>query len=365
MKIVVYAICKNEAKFAARWAASMSEADEMVVLDTGSDDDTVARLRACGVRVSQAVIAPWRFDEARNRSLDLVPEDADICVCTDLDEMFHPGWREILEQAWEPGTTRAAYRYVWSFQPDGSPGGVFWPEKIHARQGYRWTHPIHEVLERIPGCGPGPRMVVEDLCLEHHPDPHKSRAQYLTLLEQAVREAPEDDRNMHYLGREYLYYGKWDQCIETLQRHLAMPRSVWADERSASMRYIARSYWEKGEADQARRWYLRAMAEAPHLREPYVELARLLYRQKDWDGVVWTTRLALAIAEPPKSYINEGFAWGSLPWDLLSLGLYYTGRIRDSLDPARKALALEPDNERLRRNVELIEERLERAEDRM
>ena len=28
MKICVYAIAKNEAKFAARWAASMGEADE-------------------------------------------------------------------------------------------------------------------------------------------------------------------------------------------------------------------------------------------------------------------------------------------------------------------------------------------------
>ena len=28
MKVIVYAICKNESKFAARWAASMGEADE-------------------------------------------------------------------------------------------------------------------------------------------------------------------------------------------------------------------------------------------------------------------------------------------------------------------------------------------------
>lgn len=362
MKIVVYAICKNEAKFADRWMDSMQEADQVVVLDTGSEDDAAERLRARGAQVTVEQIEPWRFDTARNRSLDLVPEDADICVCTDLDEVFHPGWRQKLEEAWDPDTTRAAYRYVWSFQPDGSPGGVFWPDKIHARHGYRWTHPIHEILERVPGCGPGKRIVVEGICLEHHPDPHKSRAQYLTLLEQAVREAPEDDRNMHYLGREYMYYEMWDPCIETLKKHLAMPRAIWADERSASMRYIARAYAAKGEPVQARGWYLRAMAEAPHLREPYVELAQLLYRQKDWDGVVWAARLALAIEQPPRTYVSEAAAWGSLPWDLLSLGLYYTGRIRESLKPARRALALDPDNARLRRNVELIEARLKAEE---
>ena len=40
-KVCVYAIAKDEAKFAARWAESMSEADAVYVLDTGSSDDTV------------------------------------------------------------------------------------------------------------------------------------------------------------------------------------------------------------------------------------------------------------------------------------------------------------------------------------
>ena len=41
MKIVVYAICKNEEAFVERWMDSMAEADEIVVLDTGSTDGTV------------------------------------------------------------------------------------------------------------------------------------------------------------------------------------------------------------------------------------------------------------------------------------------------------------------------------------
>ena len=70
----------------------MQEADQVVVLDTGSDDGTAGLLRARGASVTEESVSPWRFDTARNRSLELVPEDADICVCTDLDEVFHPGW---------------------------------------------------------------------------------------------------------------------------------------------------------------------------------------------------------------------------------------------------------------------------------
>ena len=107
MKVSVYAICKNESRFVGRWMDSMSEADGVYVLDTGSEDDTAALLRARGASVECEVISPWRFDAARNRALELVPEDTDICVSTDLDEFFHPGWRALLEAAWTPGTTRA------------------------------------------------------------------------------------------------------------------------------------------------------------------------------------------------------------------------------------------------------------------
>lgn len=357
-KICVYAICKNEAAFVERWMDSMGEADWVVVLDTGSTDDTVQRLRRRGARVRQEQVTPWRFDVARNRSLELVPEEADICVCTDLDEVFHPGWRNKLEQAWGDGVSQARYRYTWSFQPDGNEGHVFWIEKIHQRRGFVWRHPVHEVLDWQ---GPGERgaaVWAEGIQLDHHPDPQKSRGQYLPLLELSVEEDPQDDRNMHYLGREYLFYGRWDDCIATLKRHLQLPRAVWKDERAASMRYIARACMGKGETAAARDWYLRAIAEAPHLREGYLELAQLLYEQGQWEGVLYFTGCALAITQRPRSYISEAQSWGSLPHDLRSIAFYRTGRLEPALREAKKARALQPGDERLCRNVQVLEREL-------
>ena len=146
LKVCVYAICKNESQFVDRFMDSMSEADYVCVLDTGSSDDTVKKLRARGAIVGETVVSPWRFDTARNESLGLIPADADICCAIDLDEQFHPGWRAALERAWQPDTTRARYRYTWSFRPDGSEGMVFWADKIHKNGCYRWASPVHETL---------------------------------------------------------------------------------------------------------------------------------------------------------------------------------------------------------------------------
>lgn len=355
MKVVVYAICKNEAQFAKRWASSMSEADEIVVLDTGSDDDTVKQLKEMGVKVTTESIVPWRFDKARNRSLELVPEDTDICVCTDLDEVFEPGWRNHLEAAWREGTGQARYRYTWSFTKDGREGIVFWIEKAHSRHGYQWVHPVHEVLQWVGDGHPGPMVTAEGVQLNHFPDSGKSRGQYLPLLELSVEEDPEDDRNMHYLGREYMYKKRWDDCIRILKRHLSMPRARWNDERAASMRYIAKSYLMKGEKGKARDWYLKAIVEAPYLREPYMDLAVVLYEEKQWEGVLYFTDCALKIASRPKTYICEAASWGSLPHDLRGMAFFNTRRYAEALEEEKKALAIEPENQRFKKNVEIIE----------
>lgn len=351
--VCVYAICKNEEKFAARWMKSMSEADGVYVLDTGSEDRTVSILRELGAAVTVETFAPWRFDTARNRSLELVPEDADICVCTDLDEVFLPGWREQVEAYWNNAVHQLSYRYVWNFREDGSEGAVFWIEKIHARHGFRWVHPVHEVLEWRENT-PLNSVMTEGIQCEHHADPTKSRAQYLPLLELAVQEQPENDRNMHYLGREYLFHREWEKCIKTLKRHLSLPSATWADERCASMRFLSQACAALGRKQEEEQWLLRAVGEAPHLREPWLALAMKCYEKEDWEGVLFACNRALSIQNRPRSYICEADAWGSQPYDLASLGYYYTGRYEQAVSCGKEAVKRSPQDQRLRNNLRLM-----------
>ena len=134
-KICVYAICKNESKFVEKWLDSMQEADYIVVLDTGSTDDTVKKLKSDSrvFKVKQKKINPWRFDVARNESMKLIPDDANILVCTDLDEVFEPGWAKILKENWKEDTTRAYYKYAWSHNELGEGENIFKYDKIHTR----------------------------------------------------------------------------------------------------------------------------------------------------------------------------------------------------------------------------------------
>ena len=355
MKVVVYAISKNEEKFVLRWYNSMKEADEIYVLDTGSDDDTVKLLQECGVNVFVKEIKPWRFDVARNFSLDLVPDDTDICVCTDLDEVFESGWRSKLEHIWKEDTNRLRYIYNWSLDSNNKPLVSFYSEKIHSRLGYKWTHPVHEVLKYD-----GDNEIIkitDDIVVNHYPDSTKSRSSYLPLLELSVLEEPMDDRNMHYLGREYMYYSKWNECIETLIKHLKLPTATWKDERCASMRFIARSYINLGRYDEAKIWLEKAIKEAPYLRESYVEMAIFQYKMNNYLEVIKYCILALAIKENKKTYINETFCYDSTIDDLLSVSYYYLGLYDVSLYYINRAINYDKDNERLLKNREIIMEK--------
>ncbi len=177
-----------------------------------------------------------------------------------------------------------------------------------------------------------------------------------------MEEDPEDDRNMHYLGREYMYRGRWDDCIRTLEHHLSMPTATWKDERAASMRYIALSWLRKGDRARARDWYLRAIAEAPHLREPYMDLARMLYDMEEWDGVLYFTGCALSITIRPKTYIWRRTPGAACPTTFAVRPFFQTGRRALALDEARAALACAPSDPRLRGNVAVLEQLLGETE---
>ena len=354
MKVCVYAICKNEEKFAKRWYDSMKEADKVFVLDTGSIDGSVDTLKELGVIVKQEVIKPWRFDIARNHSLEMVDEDADICVCTDLDEVFEKGWREKLEKIWVKGTTRASYTYNWSLDEENNPIVSFYSDKIHARKGYKWTHPVHEVLSYD---GVEKRVFDESIVINHYPDRAKSRGSYLPLLELSVKEDPEDDRNTHYLGREYMYYEKWNEAIDTLIKHLNLKKAVWKDERCASMRFIGRCYKHLNRPLEAEMWYKKALKEAPHLKEAYTELALFYYEREEYFKAVPLLLEALNIKKGYKSYITEWFSTDFNIYDILSICYFYLGDYEKSLECVDKALLIKKD-ERLLKNRKLILEKM-------
>ena len=115
------------------------------------------------------------------------------------------------------------------------------------------------------------------------------------------------------------------------------------------------SYKNLKRFDESVMWYEKALQEAPYLRDPYVELSMLYYEKEDYDKVYFYLKQALKITNHKKTYINELFSWNETPYDLLSIACYYKGLFPESLYYIDEALKLNPSNERIKKNKEIIE----------
>ncbi len=351
MKVAVYTIALNEAKFIPRWYESAKEADYLLIADTGSTDNTYEIAESLGIEVVGISVTPWRFDLARNAALTLLPSDIDYCIALDMDEVLVGGWREDLQEALINRVTRPRYKYTWSWKDEGEtlPGLQYGGDKIHTRHGYRWKHPVHEVLvtDRIDEI-----QKWYNFEIHHHPDHLKSRSQYLPLLKLAVKEDPWDDRNAYYYGRELFFNQKYLEAFKELKRYLALPTATWKAERSAAMRYIGKCLG----GEKREKWLKLAVKEAPGRREPLVDLALFYFDSNNWKDCMRYAKEATKIAEKPLEYLCEDFAWGSIPYDLVAVSSYYLNYYKQALLFGNKALKVSPGNERLIENLKLYEE---------
>jgi tetratricopeptide (TPR) repeat protein len=354
MKIAVYGICLNEEMFVERFTASARDADLIQIADTGSTDNTVPLFEGLGVTLTHIRIDPWRFDDARNAALDLLPDDIDICVSLDLDTVLHPGWRKALEAAWLPTVNRVYYSEVWGRTADGAPRR-FLNNRVHARHGYRWTSPCHEYLredgvEEVSNVAPG-------FVIEQFADPNKPRSQYLPLLELAAREQPNAARHAHYLGRELTFENRWDEAIAEFERYLAMDTRDFEAERSGTLRLMAGAEAARGDLDRALALFQQAVQEAPALRGAWEDLAYAYYQRELWQACYDAALRAMTLTRAINFYGEEALC-GVLPEDMASICGWRLGHRREALEYGRKAVRLAPSVDRLHANVRRMEEGL-------
>jgi glycosyltransferase involved in cell wall biosynthesis len=342
IKISVYAISKNEEKFVQRFCESAKEADEILILDTGSTDNTVSIARQSGAKVHECLISPWRFDIARNTALSLVDKNIDVCISLDLDEVLEPGWRQEIEQLWKDGVNRISYKFYWGH------GKEFYSTKIHSRKGFRWHHPVHEYI--VPDRVSEKYASTNKRLVTHYPDATKSRGQYLDLLELAVKEDPRCPRNAFYYARELTYYSKWDEAIIALEKYLGLPEALWKEERCYAMRLLGKSYLYKADS-KAEGWFIKACAEAPQTREPWVDLSDYYLKFDKFKDTLYYAEKALTITNRQFNYVEDPSAWGYKPYDLIAVSSWFLGDREKAILNGKKAIELNSSDERLRNNL--------------
>lgn len=211
-------IVRNEARCIARCLCSMRPwVDDMIVLDTGSSDDTAAIARSEGAQVHHF---DWVDDFAAARNAALALSQADWNIVIDADETLSEGgevFKALRHQA--PDFVGRIDQYS-SFKPDGdlSPqtSSTWIPRVLPA--GIRYDGSIHEQpIFSLPRRDLAVRLQHDG----YMPEQMRAKgARNQKLLEVAVQATPDDAYLQYQLGKEHEVHDRFNAACAAYKQAL-------------------------------------------------------------------------------------------------------------------------------------------------
>jgi tetratricopeptide (TPR) repeat protein len=312
-------IVKNEEAVLDRCLTSLAGCDEIVVLDTGSTDQTmeIAKRHTSSVLLTP-LIEPFHFAEARNRADRLVTQDWILTI--DADEILDEGSIWAIRRSVRTRAQALGFRLDFKFADEnGEDKAVLRKQKIYRRGAFTWGHRVHEQLFPLRE---GKLHDITDASITHLPNAKKEerRRQNLELLKMSVEEDPGYLRNWRQLGMENFIMGEYAEAIPHLERYLK-GRDIDPLDRSETHVHIARCLTHlEGRLAEALEEFDFAHQEAPARREPlmYKALALINVARLDEAVVELNKCLEIPVSGKPEFHLNVEAIWnGSLPKEAL------------------------------------------------
>lgn len=316
--------------------------DEMVVLDTGSRDDTVAIARRCGAEVHTL---PWPgdFAPARNYALELVR--GDWVLVLDADEQLCPAARGPLQELMaEPNLlviTLLRQEIGAAQSPFSSVSRLF-----RRHPAIRWSRSYHTMIDdsvaalladepgwRIAQC-PEPALLHTGYSSERLADGSKAR-RLRQAMEADLQRLPGDPYSCAKLGALLVAEGEQQRGIRLLEQGLAGCSEGADAERFELLLHLALALGPR-DPRRAMSLYRQALALPldPRLTlAARLNLAGLLVESGELEEAAGLCRQGIAAA--------PGLA---LAWSQLGLVERRRGAIAAAIEAYREALRLDPDH---------------------
>jgi glycosyltransferase involved in cell wall biosynthesis len=268
---------RNESRILERCLKAVEGVvDAFCIHDTGSTDNTcdiaqkwlethpgcltTSEWKDFGYNRTQSFVGAWEYV----KTTDWDPKET-YGLLLDADMVFHPG--TLREQTLE----LVGYTIV------QVAGDLMYPNCRLVRMDHPWkcVGVTHEYWD-------GPTTALgKDICwIEDQNDGGCKSDKFerdARLLEQGLREEPENVRYMFYLAQTYHSLGRWKDAIAMYKKRY--DAGGWVEERWYSLYMIAQSYLTLGDAGKFEMWMLRARAFRPGRAESVYKLAKY-FREK-------------------------------------------------------------------------------------
>jgi glycosyltransferase involved in cell wall biosynthesis len=342
-------IVRDEAAVLERCLSSIQGVvDEIIVVDTGSRDESIAIAKRFGARVEELA---WTgdFAQARNAALDLT--DAEWILYIDADEHLAPVERAEVE-ALLADAPEASFRLLLQPHVGSTPYREYRLWRHDPR--VRFEGVIHEkvvpAIQRVAE-EDGRPIGVCDLLLVHDgyegDQTHKHRRN-MPLLRRQLANEPDNLFNLHHLARTLTGLGEAAEAREVLEHAVDVVRGGAYDEGVGALAYgdLVRMRLDLGEDDVA------PLLEESRSRYPgnyqiLFQEARFLTESEEYEQAI--DRFETLVAVDLKGLVDQGPSYderifGLLAYDGMGLCLFRLGRNNEAAQAYAQAQRYEPEN---------------------
>lgn len=233
-------ICKNEKNTLPRLLPSLKFADELIVVDTGSTDDTVQIAKRFTDKVYNFV---WCDDFSKARNYAISKATCDYVMWLDADDILPPSTQNTL-MGWKNSSDFSDVYYL-KYRMEGQFPFWFWRERIVRRcKKCRFQGFIHEAIV------PFGNTQYLDCEIVHHPEAsHEKRN--LQIYQKAI------ERGKRFTLRDKYYYAR--TLYENGQKDVASPilnsfarnARAYAVDRVDAFKLLANIAISNGQVDSA------------------------------------------------------------------------------------------------------------------
>lgn len=330
-------IVKNETRVIKRCLSSVKPfIDYWVIVDTGSTDGCQEMIKEFMKGIpGELHERPWKnFEHNRNEALALAKDKADYVLIMDADDRleFEPNYRI-------PDLMKDGYRFWIKFNSTSYQRH----QLIQTKGPWKWEGVLHEALTAdVPVTSEsfdGVKYVVStDGARSQDPKKFLKDAE---VLEEALRDDPNNTRYMFYLAQSYRDAGEHAKSLEWYRKRIE--KGGWQEEVFWSLLQVASLEHSLGRPEETViESFLRAHRYRPHRPEPVFYLAELYRKQGRHDLTYALIRSREFIRQPPSKdvlFLQDWIEDYGLLFEL-SISAFYVGKYKESLEACDKLLEM-------------------------
>lgn len=303
-------IVKNEAATIARCLHSVSSAiDEIIIIDTGSTDQTKEIVRQFTDKIYDF---PWIDDFAAARNFAFSHASQEYILWLDADDVLLPNDLQkllLLKQNADGTVDSYTMNYNVSFDEGGNVVSTLGRNRLVKRsKQFQWIGPVHEYLEV------GGKIANADISVTHKKERCDTGDRNLTIYENRLAKGEEfSPRDLYYYANELNDHQRYEKAIEYYQKALDT-QLCWVEDNISACGKLADCYSALGDDQNKLKYtYLSFNYDTPRAefccRLGYHFLGLKKYQQ----AIFWYT-LAINLQKPqdPLALLNNA-CWTWLP----------------------------------------------------